>query len=186
MSDKSKYSSGTDPLEGPPANPAVFPCVMLGTAMFLGVPLYLGDVEGRLSGLFVSSQTAVSFYRTAGAISITAAHGFAMAMNGNARKVFQVPHPKQSTEVAYLNAGRGYYNMVEHLPFFLLNCYLASEATPCIAGVASVLFGVGRILYTKDYAYGGPTARSRGFMMATMSSMACLGVAVCNSVLFPF
>ena len=186
MSDKSKYSSLTDPPEGPPANPAVFPCVMLGTAMFLGVPLYLGGVEGRLSGLFDSSRTAVSFYRTVGAISITAAHGFSMAMNGNARKVFQVPHPKQSTEVAYLNAGRGYCNMVEHMPFFLLNCFLALEAAPCIAGVASILFGIGRILYTKDYAYAGPKARSRGFMLATMSSMLCLGLAVCNSVLFPF
>ena len=166
---------------------AVFPCIMLGTAMFLGVPLYFGGVEGHLINLFDSSQTAVSFYRTAGAVSITAAHGFAIAMNRNARRTFQVPHPNQSTEVAYLNTTRGYYNMVEHIPFFLLNCYMASEAaSPCIAGVAAILWGLGRILYTNDYAYGGPKARSRGFMMATLSSMACLGVAVCNSVLFQF
>ena len=187
MSDKSEYSTDIGPLDGEPGNPAVFPMIMMGTAMFLGVPLYFGGVEGHLSNVFDSPETAASLYSTIGAIAITAAQGHAMVVNGNARKVFNVPHPKTtSTEVGFLNATRGYYNMVEHMPFFLFNYYLASDTSPCIAGVASIICGIGRILYTKNYAHHGPKARSSGFMMAVMSSMACLGVTICNSALFPF
>ena len=190
MSNKGKtsgFSSDTASLDGDPSNPAVFPVIMMGTAMFFGIPLYLGGVEGRLASLLGNDlPAAASFYTTLGALSITAAHGFAMQMNGNARKEYKVAHPKSSNEVGYLNAGRGYYNMVEHMPFFFFNFYLCAQTSPCIAGSAAIVWGIGRILYTSDYAYGGPKARSRGFIMATMSSMACLGVALCNSVLFPY
>ncbi|KAL3920003.1 MAG: hypothetical protein SGARI_007054, partial [Bacillariaceae sp.] len=181
---KAMFSTDTAPVDGPPGNPAVFPCIMVGTAMVLGSALYAGGVEQRLTMLFDTPQAAVSFYKTTGALAITAAHGFCIILNANGRRVFGIPHPKSSTtEVGYLNATRGYYNMVEHLPFFLFNYFMAYENTPCIAGVASIVFGIGRIVYAKGYAYKGPEARSTGFMMATMSSMACLGIALCNSVL---
>ena len=183
MSDKSKYSSQIQPLDGPPGNPVVFPLIMLGTASFLGAGLYFAGVEGRLSGVFPSAAKAKNVFTVMGAVSITAGHGYAMIFNGNARRVFNVPHPKSSDDVSYLNATRGYYNFVEHMPFFLFNYILARESSPCIAGLASVFYGIGRILYTKAYALEGPKARAPGFMMATMSSMACLGIVIFDNLL---
>lgn len=167
------------PLDGPPSNPAVFPVVMLGTAGFLGGILFAVGAERRLAG-FVSPELCT----VGGAIAITAAQGHAMVCNGNARKIFNVPHPTESTEIPYLNAGRGYYNMVEHFPFFLFNYLLARDSSPCVAGLAGVVFGVGRILYTEGYAAEGPKGRVTGFMVATFASMACLGVGVLDK-LFP-
>ena len=175
------FSSQTAPLEGPPGNPAVFPLVMLGTASFLGGMLYFGGAEGALANIF--GTNAVKLCTVIGTVSITAAHGYSMVINGNARKEFHVPHPKSSDQVPYLNATRGYYNFVEHMPFFLMNFMLARESSPCIAGLAAGIYGIGRILYTQGYAYQGPKARTAGFMLATFSSMACLGVMLFENIL---
>ena len=66
--------------------------------MFLGIPLYMFGVEDLLANnaIFNSTETAISSYSTIGAISITAAHGYSMVMNGNARKVYSVQAPQYS------------------------------------------------------------------------------------------
>lgn len=156
----------------------MFPVVMLGTAGVLGGMLFATGAEHHLGKILSPALCTAG-----GAVAITAAHGHAMVFNGNARKVFNVPHPVESNEVPYLNAGRGYYNMVEHFPFFLFNYLLARESSPCVAGLACIVFGVGRIVYTEGYAKHGPKGRVTGFMMATFASMACLGVGILDKVM---
>lgn len=106
-----------------------------------------------------------------------------MVYNGNARRLFNVPHPCESDDIGYLNAARGYYNFVEHFPFALFNYILAREASPCTAGLLLSIFGVGRVLYTQKYASEGPKGRVTGFMIATFSSMACLGLGLFDNIL---
>jgi len=194
-SDGNKYcnfSSETESYTGNPnKNPFIFPCIMLGTAAVLGGALLAVDMEGRLVHLFPNanpSKTA-SLLTAMGGVSITAAHGHAMMVLGNARRKFQIPHPTVAAQsnIPFWNANRGYYNLVEHMPFFLFNVWLAREAgAPCIAGASCVVYGIGRLLYTHGYAYGGPMARKRGFMLATAASMSCLGVALIKSSLSLF
>jgi uncharacterized membrane protein YecN with MAPEG domain len=165
-------------LAGPPGNPALFPVIMLGTAGVLGGLLVGCGIEQQLVRAFPSPAMAKSFCTVGGYVAVTAAHGYSLSYTGNARKIYNVHHPNESTEVPYLNANRGYYNLVEHFPFFLFNYLLARESAPCVAGLAAMIFGLGRVLYTKGYATEGPKGRVVGFMMATFASMSCLGVGI--------
>jgi len=186
MSDSkySNYSSETDNIgeESSNKSPFLFPVIMLGSACVVGGVLLAVDAEGCLVQLMGGSTTKASSILTAlGGASITAAHGHSMAMLGNARRKFQVHMPSVAAQsnIPFWNANRGYYNMVEHMPFFLFNFWLAREAgTPCLAGACCITYGVGRMLYTHHYAYGGPKKRFRGFVLSVLSSMACLGVAL--------
>lgn len=190
MSSNSDFSSETELLTGDSnKNPFVFPFIMLGTALVLGTALTVVNAENLLVQISATPETAASTLMTLGGVAITMAHGHSMLFVGNSRRKFKVPHPMMAppSNTAFWNANRGYYNMTEHFPFFLFNMWLARESgAPCIAGASCVAFGIGRILYTQGYAYGGPGKRGPGFMLATMSSMACLGVALLNSALFPF
>lgn len=173
------FSNETEVITGNTAHksPFVFPVVMVGTSLGLGGILIAVDAETNLVRIFGTPKLLT----TMGALSITAAHGHAMAMLGNARRQFQVPHPTVAaySNIPFWNANRGYYNMTEHISFFILNAWLAHDAgMPCIASAMAVLWGVGRILYTHGYAHRGPSGRVGGFMMATFASMACLGVAL--------
>lgn len=178
----------TQAVSGPPGNPALFPVVMLGMAGVLGGLLYYGGVETILVRALSSSNSnniasPSSLCTVAGYLSVTSAHGYAMVYQGNARRIFNVPHPTECDDVPYRNAIRGYYNLVEHFAFFLFNYLLAQEHSPCTAGLLAVVFGVGRILYTRGYAVDGPRGRKTGFMIATFASMACLGVGICDHLL---
>jgi MAPEG family len=156
---------------------------MLGTAGVLG-GLFVGcGMETQLVRAFPSPAVAKSLLTVGGYVAITAAHGYSLSYTGNARKMFNVPHPTESTEVPYLNASRGYYNLLEHFPFFLFNYLLARESAPCVAGLAAMMFGLGRVVYTKGYATEGPKGRVAGFMIATFASMSCLGVGIFNLLL---
>jgi hypothetical protein len=174
-------------LSGPPGNPALFPVVMLGTAGVLGGLLHYGGVETILDRVLSSSSNRnivpSSLWTVAGYISVTAAHGYAMVYQGNARRIFNVPHPTECDDVPYRNAIRGYYNLVEHFAFFLFNYLLAQKHSPCTAGLLAVIFGIGRILYTRGYAVEGPRGRKTGFLTATFASMACLGVGIFDQLL---
>jgi uncharacterized membrane protein YecN with MAPEG domain len=187
MSDSaiSNFSSETQPSEGNPnKNPFVFPVIMLGTAFVFGGAMMLIDAEGHLvRSLFRGNDGAASTaLTTLGGVSIAVAHGHSMAMLGNARRKFQVGHPMVAAQsnIPFWNANRGYYNFTEHMPFFLFNFWLAREVAelPCLAGLCCILYGVGRVLYTHDYAYGGPAKRVRGFTVVTFASMTCLGVTI--------
>ena len=155
---------------------------MLGMATVLGGILLFLDAEVKLVKVFAGLSSSPEMTLSAlGGVSITAAHGHAMAMLGNARRKYGVPLPTVAafSNIPFWNANRGYYNMVEHLPFFLFNVWLARESGfPCVAGTLCVVWGIGRIMYTHGYAYNGPSGRVKGYMVATMASMACLGVAL--------
>lgn len=160
----------------------IFPVVMLATAGVLGSILFFTKAESIFVGFFTSATAAKAFFTALAAVSVTVAHGHAMVCNGNARKLFNVPHPTESTEIPYLNAGRGYYNLVEHFPFFLFYYMLARESSPCAAGFCAFLFGIGRVLYTTGYARDGPKGRVPGFMLATFASMGLLGLTILHAV----
>jgi uncharacterized membrane protein YecN with MAPEG domain len=172
-------------LSGPPGNPALFPVIMLGTAGVLGSLLHYGGVETILVRVLSMSYLAPasSLCTVVGYVSVTAAHGYALVYQGNARRIFNVPHPTECDDVPYRNAIRGYYNLVEHFAFFLFNYLLAQKYSPCTAGLCAVIFGIGRILYTRGYAVEGPRGRKIGFMTATFASMACLGVGIFDHLL---
>jgi len=189
--DFSSAKSKTDPEDIKKAattNPFVFPFFMLGMAVFLGGFVVATGAEERITFLFGSSERTLSILKPLAGILLTVAHGHSMSMLGNARRKFQVPHPTlpDASNVAFWNANRGYYNMLEHIPFFLINLALAYEYTPVYCGVAACLWAAGRIIYTHDYAYQGPDARSRGFMISVLSSMSLLGVAILKSGLMPW
>ena len=73
---------------------------------------------------------------------------------------------------------------MEGLPFFALNFWLCREVglSPCIAGASMIVYGVGRIFYSKAYAFEGPGARNASFMVVTLASMTCLGVGMVSAI----
>ena len=79
---------------------------------------------------------------------------------------------------------RGFYNLVESLPFVLLNFFLCREVakSPAVAGLSLTLFGVGRIAYAKAYAVDGPKARGSGFIVGMVASSLMIGVPIVQVV----
>ena len=184
---KINNSSKDDKKNDKPNNPFKFPMIMLGTAVVLGSIVMVGRLEDRLASLFASPAQGVSILQALGGITLTIAHGHSMAMLGNARRKYEIPLPQvaEQSNVGFWNANRGYYNMVEHLPFFMMNLYMAKDRAPCFCGLATIFWSLGRILYTHGYAYYGPNQRNRGFMISVMSSMAVLGTGILTSDLMP-
>lgn len=162
-------------------------CVATGTAT--GALLTACDVEGVLARATanITTMPPANFLGVVGGLSLTVACTYSMGVASGARAIYGVKHPfstlnsgSEKDQAAFLNAGRGYYNMLEHMPYTLLNvalCATAGEA-PCTAGALAALVGVGRVLYTRGYAYNGPDGRGTGFILATFMSSAALGVSV--------
>eukprot|EP00020_Sapocribrum_chincoteaguense_P006632 CAMPEP_0170753984 /NCGR_PEP_ID=MMETSP0437-20130122/12771_1 /TAXON_ID=0 /ORGANISM="Sexangularia sp." /LENGTH=174 /DNA_ID=CAMNT_0011093113 /DNA_START=26 /DNA_END=546 /DNA_ORIENTATION=- len=156
---------------------AVFPSILLGAA-------------GALGGIGSCSASPTTWVAV-GLAGIVSAFAHAMTVSGNARKLYGLPHPISTpvesdfpkekdpakARIAFLNASRGFYNMLEHLPILLPSALYTAQVTGAgrTVGTALIVWSIGRVLFTNAYAYRGPAKRVTGFMISILAQSLILG-----------
>eukprot|EP00020_Sapocribrum_chincoteaguense_P002686 CAMPEP_0170747230 /NCGR_PEP_ID=MMETSP0437-20130122/9213_1 /TAXON_ID=0 /ORGANISM="Sexangularia sp." /LENGTH=185 /DNA_ID=CAMNT_0011085997 /DNA_START=61 /DNA_END=614 /DNA_ORIENTATION=+ len=167
---------------------AVFPSILLGAAGALGgIGSFVG-LEGQLAKVCSASPTT---WVAVGLAGIVSAFAHAMTVSGNARKLYGLPHPISTpvesdfpkekdpakARIAFLNASRGFYNMLEHLPILLPSALYTAQVTGAgrTVGTALIVWSIGRVLFTNAYAYRGPAKRVTGFMISILAQSLILG-----------
>merc|ERR1712146_459382 len=159
-----------------------FPAIVGAASFVLGGAQVYGGAEEKLGNLL--GANADKIMTSAGLTSILVAQTFGMSLSGQARKQFQVGHPistptnlDEKDTIRFLNAGRGFYNMVEQIGFLGINVYMCREVAglPVVASSLMAAWGVGRVLYTYGYAVRGPPGRASGFIVSMLASSAAMG-----------
>jgi glutathione S-transferase len=96
-----------------------------------------------------------------------------------ARKQFDVPAPRSDGPEGFLRVWRAHVNTLEQLVIFLPLLWLFNQAAGDLyAGLAGLVWAIGRVIYVQSYARAADK-RSLGFMISLLASLVCfVGVLV--------